>query len=106
MLERVLKNLGYSVDSFSDSEQGLAAFGRHPEKYDLIITDMDMPYIAGDQLAHSVHEVRSNLPIIIFTGLSGKLTKQKAENIGAHLLFKPVRVAELARTVRQAIEES
>lgn len=105
MLERVLRNLGYSVDSFSDSEQALAAFGRHPEKYDLIITDMDMPFIAGDQLAHSVHEVRSNLPIIICTGLSGKLTRQKAEEIGAHLLFKPVRIAELAKTVRHAIEK-
>jgi signal transduction histidine kinase/CheY-like chemotaxis protein len=105
MLERVLQNLGYSVDSFSDSEQALAAFGRHPEKYDLIITDMDIPYISGSQLAHSVHEVRSKLPIIICTGLSGKLTKQKVEEIGAHLLFKPVRIAELARTVRHAIEE-
>jgi len=105
MLERVLKNLGYNVDSFSDSEQALAAFGRHPEKYDLIITDMDMPYISGSQLAHSVHEVRSKLPIIICTGLSGKLTRQKADEIGAHLLFKPVRIAELAKTVRHAIEE-
>ena len=104
MLERVLRNLGYSVDSFSDSEQALAAFGRHPEKYDLVITDMDMPYISGSQLAYSVHEVRSRLPIIICTGLSGNFTREKVEEIGAHLLFKPVRISELAKTIRHAIE--
>ncbi len=104
MLERVLKNLGYSVDSFTSSEKALATFGMHPEKYDLVITDMDMPKITGDQLAHSIHEVRNKLPIIIYTGMSEKHNKQKAKEIGALLLYKPVSIAILAKAVRTAIE--
>ena len=103
VLGRILRELGYQVDSCVSSSQALQAFSKQPEKYDLLITDMDMPELSGMDLVRSVRLLRQDIPVIIYTGMSGGLSEDEAAELRAQVLFKPLRLSELACTIRQAL---
>jgi CheY-like chemotaxis protein len=46
----------------------LTVFRRHPDEYDLVITDMSMPQMTGFMLAEELLKVRPDIPIILFSG--------------------------------------
>jgi DNA-binding NtrC family response regulator len=65
---RGLGRRGYRITGCSDPVQALAAFRATPEAFDAVITDLAMPAMSGFTLARQVHEIRSNVPIVIMSG--------------------------------------
>ncbi|MDA3897764.1 MAG: ATP-binding protein [Desulfobacteraceae bacterium] len=55
---RMLESLGYRVSGRTSSIEALQVFKAMPDKYDLVITDMSMPNMTGDQLAKRVMEIK------------------------------------------------
>ena len=76
-----LESLGYTVSSRTSSTEALALFKNKPESFDLIITDMTMPEMTGDQLAKEIKRIRPEIPVILCTGFSAKITSDSAEKI-------------------------
>jgi len=104
--EGVLQRLGYSVTTRTSSTAALETFRSHPEKYDLVITDMTMPQLTGDVLARKLLDIRPDLPIIICTGYSERLTEEHALSIGIReLVMKPVLIRDLAVKIRRALDQ-
>jgi PAS domain S-box-containing protein len=102
---RILEKLGYRVTEFTASEEALQAFRAAPEGFDLVITDMTMPKLNGDELAREVLRIRPGMPIIICTGFSGLIDPEKAKAMGiSEFMLKPVEKAELARAVRRVLD--
>jgi len=63
-----------------------------------------MPGMTGDRLAAELLEVRPEIPIILCTGFSERITPEKAEAIGVRgFLMKPVAKSQLAHTVRKVL---
>ncbi len=103
---RVLERLGYRVTMHTSSLEALKAFRADPEAYRLLVTDMSMPQMTGDRLAEAVAAIRPDMPIIICTGFSERISMKKARTIGIDgLLMKPVLKSELGHMVRKAIDE-
>ena len=103
--DQILTRLGYRVTCRTSSAEALAVFEADPAGFDLILTDMTMPQMPGDQLARKVKALRADIPIIICTGFSEKMDPDKAAAIGiAGFLKKPVSKAELSTMVRQALD--
>ena len=101
----LLSKLGYEVSSFTNSSDALQAFREAPDNYDLIITDMTMPVMTGVELARKVKQVKPDIPIIICTGFSENLDKQRANEMGiCAYLTKPVLQKDLAHTIRKALD--
>jgi CheY-like chemotaxis protein len=106
MIEKMLSGLGYKVSPFSSCENALMAFRAQPDNYDLIITDMTMPKITGDKFAEEVLRVSPGMPIILCTGFSPMITKEKARELGIRkLLAKPILQRDLAIAVREVLDE-
>jgi len=105
-LERqVLERLGYQVTSFVSSIEAWAAFEESPHAFDLVISDMSMPHMTGEQLAGKISEIRPDLPIIICTGFSERLDLATAQAHGIkHLLMKPASMSDLAVAVRRVLD--
>jgi len=102
----MLQTLGYSVASFTSSIEALEEFENNQYEYDLVITDQTMPEITGDVLVQKFKEIRPDIPIILCTGFSAKIDKQRAEEIGAaRFLLKPVSVRELGQIVEEVLSE-
>jgi CheY-like chemotaxis protein len=108
VLERqMLERLGYRVESKTDSMDALNLFRSDPEAFDLVITDMTMPNLTGDKLAGELISIRPNIPVIICTGFSERINREKALSIGIKgFLPKPVLKPELSRIVRKVMDEA
>ncbi len=106
MVHMMLEDLGYQVKSFTCGVDALYEFKRDPQAFDLVITDLTMPGIAGDQFTQEVLKLRSNIPIILCTGFSNKITEENALKIGVKKFFlKPVHTGKLKSTIRKLLDE-
>ena len=105
--ETILKKLGYEITATLNSQDALEQFRIHPDRFDLIITDQTMPNLSGAELAEKILKISPHMPIIICSGHSSVLSKEKALSMGIKkYLDKPVRQKELARIVRKVLDAS
>jgi PAS domain S-box-containing protein len=103
MEEEMLKRLGYRLVPRTSSIEALEAFRAQPDKFDLVITDMTMPNMTGARLAKEILKIRSDIPIILCTGYSEKIPKEKLSAIS--YVMKPVSMSQIARTIREALDK-
>jgi CheY-like chemotaxis protein len=105
MSRQRLSLLGYKVTAVNSSRQALKHLYQAPDDFDLMITDMTMPRISGDQLAKEAKKIKPDIPIILCTGYSKKITKEQARAIGIDaFLMKPVALSDMAETIRAVLE--
>ena len=105
MAQRILESLGYRVTTCSNSKQALTQFRKAPHDFDMVITDMTMPRMTGDQLTRELLKIRPNVPVMIYTGFNENISPEKALASGAKaLLIKPLQRYELAKIVRQLLD--
>jgi len=101
----MLETLGYEVTSFTNSVLACRAFVSHPDRFDLVITDMTMPVMTGAALSLEILKIRPGMPIILCTGHSEFINEKKAKETGIReFLMKPVFVKDLARVVREVLD--
>ena len=106
MLKQMLGLLGYQVTVCNQSPVALDLFKQNPQDFDLVITDMIMPEITGDLLAGEMLKLRPDLPIILATGYSAKITEAKAKALGIRAYaLKPLVMEKLAKMIRTVIDE-
>ncbi|WP_456473260.1 hybrid sensor histidine kinase/response regulator [Desulfolithobacter sp.] len=104
--KQILEPLGYTVQSTTDPVAAFKQFRQHPDFFDLVITDMTMPGMSGGQLTAEIHRIRPDIPIIICTGNSDKVSAYRdGKNGVCKLLMKPIGVQELARAVREVLDD-
>jgi signal transduction histidine kinase/CheY-like chemotaxis protein/ABC-type amino acid transport substrate-binding protein len=105
--QAMLTRLGYRVTTRTSSLEALEAFRADPLRYDLVITDMTMPNMTGDRLADAVRTIRPEIPVILCTGYSERMSEEKARAMGiAGFLYKPLLLEQLSRTIREALAET
>lgn len=103
LFAEALRNVGYSVQSFSDSGEALRVFSANPDSFDVIIADITMPVLDGIQLASKIRIIR-DMPIILYTGFCDKNIQTRAEDIKVNkLLNKPILPEELVREVKELV---
>jgi PAS domain S-box-containing protein len=103
---RILENLGYRVTACNSSIEALETFQMAPNSFDLLITDMTMPKMTGDRLAKKIQSIRPDIPIIICTGFSERIDRDRADAMGVKgFLMKPVSKSKMGTTVRTVLDE-
>jgi CheY-like chemotaxis protein len=96
-----------AVTVANNSLKALALFKSAPGDFDLVISDMTMPNLRGDQLAIEMRNIRPDIPVILCTGYSQKISDEAAKAIGIKALsYKPMIKTDLAKTVRQILDEA
>jgi len=105
LTRELLENLGYTVITCDDGLKALSVFQKAPLDVDLVITDMTMPHMAGDELAARLIQTRKQLPVILCTGYSEKISEKQALDIGiVRYMAKPIQNQELVRMVREVLD--
>jgi len=100
-----LERLGYTVIPETDPSKALTIFCNDPDKIDLVITDMTMPGMTGDQLAQAILETRPGMPIILCTGYSEKISDARAQDLGiGKYIEKPIGTDILASSIREVLD--
>jgi PAS domain S-box-containing protein len=100
----ILKSLGYKVTSQTDSVNALEIFRSSPDEFDLVITDYTMPKMTGLDFASEVLRVRPDIPILLCTGFSEKITIGSGKELGMGLLMKPYGMRQISEEVRKILD--
>ena len=99
-----LEDAGYSVTAFINSQAALEEFYRHPDRYDMLISDQTMPVLTGRELTQKVLTIKPDLPVIICSGHSETFTMEDVMEMGIRkYLHKPLRGDELITVVRNLL---
>jgi PAS domain S-box-containing protein len=100
----MLKTLGYNVISETSSVKAFEIFMEKPDTFDLVITDMTMPVMTGDRLAEKLMSVRGDLPVIICTGYSERLSDERINELGIRrLCMKPIELKTMAEIIHEVL---
>ena len=101
-----LESLGYRVTALKSGVEAMETFRKAPQDIDIVITDMTMPNITGAELSQELLKIKPDLPIILCTGFSELIDKDKAIALGIRAyLMKPVGRNDLARAVRKVLDK-
>lgn len=104
--KQVLKRLGYHITAFTNSIEALEAFRATPDKFDMVITDMAMPKMSGDELAVELIKIRSDIPVLLCTGFSHTMTEKKAKLLGIKsFIMKPIVSSDFTKRIREELDK-
>lgn len=99
----VLKSAGYNVVLAKDGADALMFVAR--QKVDLMLLDIDLPFIDGHQVLAALKEKGLDVPTIFVSGLPGEDPEIRAFEVGAvDFIRKPVKNAVLLARVQRALE--
>ncbi|MBF0279552.1 MAG: response regulator [SAR324 cluster bacterium] len=101
----MLEKLGYQVEASTDCSAALEKFRMTPEQFDLVLTDQTMPQISGIELSKKIKEIRSDIPIILASGL-GPLPEEYKESDIDFRISKPYSMVETGRLIRNILDRS
>jgi len=105
MGKQLLVSLGYDVTTRISSIEALELFKTRPDTFDLVITDLTMPNMTGDELAKQLMAIRSDIPVILCTGFSTRITEEKAKSMGIRaFILKPLIRKDIAETIRKVLD--
>jgi CheY-like chemotaxis protein len=100
----MLEKLGYTVTTRTSSLEALELLRAQPERFDLVITDQTMPHLTGDRLARELATICPQLPVILCTGYSAKISEKSARQLGVReILLKPLVRVDLANACARAL---
>jgi DNA-binding SARP family transcriptional activator len=101
----VLKQAGYTIIVAKDGADALMRIGR--ERVDLMLLDVDLPYIDGHSLLQAVRENGMQVPAIFMSGIPGEEVEIKAFEVGAaDFIRKPVKNNVLLARVQKVLKEN
>lgn len=103
ILEALLSDEGYTITALSDPETGLAYLDE--SEVDLVITDMKMPKLTGQDVLEHVKKNFPHIPVIIMTAFGSIESAVEAMKIGAFdYITKPFANEELLLSVTKAAQ--
>jgi two-component system cell cycle sensor histidine kinase/response regulator CckA len=105
LTERILRDAGYRVRTASDGGDALARLEADGD-LDVLVTDVVMPGLSGQELADAVRERRPGLPVVFMSGYTEDHVVEDARRDGATAFVeKPFNAGELLRAVRGVLDE-
>jgi two-component system, cell cycle sensor histidine kinase and response regulator CckA len=101
LLTRALEKLGIAAQGFASADEALAAYGREPDAFTLVLTDFTMPGgMSGLELAQAVLAIRADAAVVIASGAIDPADARRAAAIGVRTVIqKPAKVTEMAALV-------
>ncbi len=106
IIQRSLEHLGYEVVVASDGVEALEIYADSVDSFALVIIDMIMPKMPGDELFYRLQEQNPHVQVLIASGYaSDSRTKAILDDGALAFIQKPFAVEELAQEVRQCLDQ-
>ena len=102
----ILQSVGFNVDTAATGLQALYKVNR--TEFDLVILDMNLPDMLGDEVAEKIKENHESTNIIMITGYSSfkaGLEKEKSGLDIKEILMKPIPPEDLVNITKRALKK-
>ena len=96
-----LAELGFEPMGYGDPQEGLDFAGIAPQEIFLLLTDLDMPGVRGDEAVRHMRRLMPQLPVVMCSG--SPALEQAALAVDAVALTKPFDQEGLARAIMAAV---
>ncbi len=104
LVRNMLTRHGYVVLDAPGGDQAIRLFERHPDRVDLLLTDVVMPGMSGRELAARLRAIRPELKVVYMSGYTGDvLGDRSALEPGTTLIPKPFSPRTLLRHLREVL---
>lgn len=104
LIQRLLRLRGFRVSGFGIAEEALSAVRADPKDFDLVVSDFNMPKASGLDVALAVRAIRSDLPIVIVSGVVTDELLAGARAAGVQeVVYKPNSVKDLVDAIRRLL---
>jgi len=103
MLVDYLSFMGYEVSASPDGLDGLKKIKEN--QYDLIITDLSMPYVSGIGIISILKKGHPEIPVIAITGFGYYAEELAHEKKADAILSKPFDIQQLKETISGFLEK-
>jgi len=99
----ILQKIFKSVDTARSGAEGLLKFTQN--RYDFVITDIEMPELNGLEMSEQIKEINPNMPIVIISAYSNSSYLIEAINIGInYYVLKPILLPQLLSTLNSVVD--
>ncbi len=99
-----LKRSGYRVLTANSGRQAMAQFAEHGDEIELLITDLAMPEMSGEELIVKLRRTHPELPVLLMSGYSRSAVSENLVNAPSlSFLQKPFLLSELAACVNRIL---
>ncbi len=98
VIYEMLSEMNYEVTVEETGKEAIRTFSKHPEEFDLVLTDLMMLDMMGDEIAKRIRSIRPDVPVVVLTGTPDNLPRGKAAAAGVcKVLGKPLTKMETER---------
>jgi CheY-like chemotaxis protein len=99
-----LRSLGYRPTHVTDGQRAIDVVQADPRRFRLVILDLRMPGMSGEQTFDALRAIAPKLPVLIWSGYGAEQDVAGMLNRGAAgFVQKPYRVADLSRAIEKAL---
>ncbi len=104
VLEAMLKVCGFSAIGVSDGDSALARFRAEPNRFDIVVLDLLMPGLTGEQTFHALRAIKPEVRVLIVSGYSeGDILGRLGGEGQVAFLAKPFTRATLERRLQELL---
>lgn len=97
LAQRSLERLGYHVDGFTHAHEAIEFLQRDPSRFQLVVTDLNMPDVSGLDVINEIRAMCPHIPIVLSSGFVTDEVRASALERGAcDVFYKPGTMRELA----------
>jgi len=102
LVTRLLERRNFVVSGFTDASAAIALLRGDPAAFALVVTDYNMPYLSGLDVARAVRDIRADLPVAVVSGFIDETLLSHAREAGVReLIVKTVDVAEFCTSIQR-----
>ncbi|HXY60936.1 MAG TPA: response regulator [Chthoniobacterales bacterium] len=107
LVKQLLTTAGYHVTTAQSGFECLELFRRRPLAYQLVLLDLTMPFMDGEETFHRLREIRPDAPILLCTGFiqNDKLERLMTAGLSG-FLRKPFAPDEIVSQVKAILESA
>ncbi len=102
-----LEDVGCRVFQASDGEEGMAQFRRHGHEIDVVVLDLTMPRMGGDEMFRRIRASHPAIPIILCSGYTQEDISHQFDGLGlSAFIEKPFAPSELIERIGAVLAEA
>lgn len=102
MTKLVVEHGGYTVLTASDGQEAIEKFRQNSDSIRVVVVDMVMPTMKGDEVVRNIREIRSDANILLASGYHDiNLDDIHAGEGRTAIIHKPYRMANLLEKLKQ-----
>jgi CheY-like chemotaxis protein len=105
LVQRILSEAGYDVMTAQSGFECLDLFRQRPYGFHLVLLDLTMPFMDGEETFQRLREIRADVPVVLCTGFVQQERLDRLMNAGlVGFLRKPLAPDEIVSFVRSMLQ--